>query len=157
MNQKRIEGVRLKNLRHVVKEQGHLTEIFRRNWTLDERPVEQVFQVTLMPGQITAWHAHQYTLDRLFVNLGTIKIVLFDGRPESPSRGLVNEFKMGLLRPSLLVIPPQVWHGVQNIGSEQGQIINLVDRAYQYTDPDHWRLPQDSPSVPYQWRADAAG
>jgi dTDP-4-dehydrorhamnose 3,5-epimerase len=31
-------------------------------------------------------------------------------------------------------------------------VINIVDRAYDYHDPDHWRVPDDSPHIPFSFR-----
>jgi dTDP-4-dehydrorhamnose 3,5-epimerase len=144
-----IEGVKVKEIKNVPKENGFLTEIFRTDWALDEGEVGQVFQVNLFPGGISAWHAHQFSTDRLFASLGLLKVILFDARSTSPTYKLINEFRIGLMRPTLIVIPPGVWHGVQNISQEVGCLINLVDRAYAYEDPDHWRLPFDSAQIPY--------
>jgi dTDP-4-dehydrorhamnose 3,5-epimerase len=145
----RIEGVRVKEVKHVPKNNGVLTEVFRGDWKLDEGVVQQVFQTTISPGGLSAWHVHQHTTDRLFVCLGLLKIVLFDGRESSPSRGWIDELRFGTERPALVIVPPGVWHGVQNIGTVEGLLLNLVDRAYCYEDPDHWRLPADSPKIPY--------
>lgn len=139
--QPRIDQVRLKEVKNVVKENGALTEVYRRDWRLDEGEVDQVFQVMLIPGGISAWHTHQFTTDRLFVSQGTIKVVLYDARQSSPTFGFVNEFRLGSLRPALVVVPPGVWHGVQNISGTPACLLNLVDRASAYKDPDHWRLP----------------
>lgn len=149
--QELIDGVRLKEVKNVAKDNGYLTELFRRDWSLDDGVVDQAFQVTLFPGAISAWHTHGHTVDRLFVVRGQVKVVLYDDRPESPTRGRLNEFRLGDLRPALVVVPCGVWHGVQNIGDERGAVINLVDAAYQYDDPDHWRIPQDSPEIPYRF------
>ena len=35
---------------------------------------------------------------------------------DSPTHRLVNEFRCGLARPTLILVPPGVWHGVHNIG-----------------------------------------
>ena len=91
------------------------------------------------------------TTDRLFVNRGLIKIVLYDAREASPTFGQINEFRLGNARPGLLIIPPKVWHGVQNIAQESSAILNLVDRAYAYEDPDHWRVDVNSPEIPYRF------
>ena len=40
-------------------------------------------------------------------------------------------------------------HGVKNIGHDPGLLVNAVDRAYDYERPDHYRLPADSPHVPF--------
>jgi dTDP-4-dehydrorhamnose 3,5-epimerase len=147
-----IAGVLVREVRNVLKDNGVLTEIFRLDWALDGGAVEQVFQVTLTPGGLSAWHTHGTTTDRLFVTHGHMKIVLFDGREDSPTHGRVNEFRFGIQRPALVVVPPGVWHGVQNLGNEPGSVLNIVDRAYRYEDPDHWRLPADTPKIPYSFR-----
>lgn len=146
-----IDGVRLNEIRHVPKENGYLTEIWRREWALDAGPVEAVFQVLLKPGGVSAWHAHQVTTDRLFANHGLVKIVLYDARKNSPTRGKLNVFRIGTVRPTLVIVPPGVWHGVENISGEPALLLNLVDRAYRYEDPDHWRLPADTNKIPYQF------
>lgn len=153
--QRLIEGVRLKEIRNVPKGNGFLTEIWRREWDLDALGVDQVFQVHLRPGGISAWHAHEITTDRLFVGDGILRIVLYDAREDSPTYGLVNEFRLGAVRPGLVIVPPKIWHGVQNIGNESGVIINLVDQAYHYENPDHWRVPMDSPDIPYRFPVDS--
>jgi dTDP-4-dehydrorhamnose 3,5-epimerase len=146
-----IDGVRIREVRHVPKQTGYLTEIYRRDWCVDDAPVGQVFQVSLDPERISAWHAHERTLDRLFVVEGLARIVVFDARAGSPTYGLVNELKFGEHRPALLVVPPRVWHGVQNIGARPMRMLNVVDEAYDYESPDHWRLPHDSPHVPFSF------
>lgn len=147
-----IDGVRIREVLHVPKQSGHLTEIYRADWALDAMPVGQVFQVTLNPGAISAWHAHAETTDRIFVNSGIMRIALYDAREGSPTRGLVNEFRFGVLRPALVVIPPRVWHGIQNVAATPSSVINIVDRAYDYEDPDHWRFPEESEEIPFSWK-----
>lgn len=147
-----IDGVSLQEVANVPKNHGYLTEVFRADWFRGLNvTVDQVFQVVLQPGGISAWHAHEKTLDRLFVNHGLIRIVLYDAREESPTRGLINEFRFGTVRPALIAIPPRVWHGVQNVSSESSSVLNLVDQAYRYDDPDHWRVAANSPHVPFTW------
>lgn len=150
-NQNFIDGVRIKEVKNVVKNNGFLTEIYRQDWELDSLTVDQIFQVSLLPGGISAWHAHEVTTDRIFVNTGLIKVVLYDARPESPTFGKIDEFRCGALRPMLIIVPPRVWHGVQNFTCEPAALLNIVDRAYQYDDPDHWRIPLDSPEIPYKF------
>ncbi|MEK6259466.1 MAG: dTDP-4-dehydrorhamnose 3,5-epimerase [Planctomycetota bacterium] len=144
-----IDGVRVKETKSVLGEQKALTEIFRCDWALDDEGIDQVFQVRLFPGAITAWHAHQHTTDRLFVSSGLLKVVLYDARQGSPTFGLVNEFRWGSLRPALVSVPPGVWHGVQNNSGETACLLNIVNRAYRYEDPDHWRLPWNTDKIPY--------
>jgi dTDP-4-dehydrorhamnose 3,5-epimerase len=147
-----IDGVALFEMKNVLGSHGHLTEIYRADWKLDEAGVEQVFQSVFEPGGVSAWHVHELTRDRLFVAAGAMRIVLYDPRPDSPSCGRINEFRLGSLRPGLVSVPPKVWHGVENLSNERAALLNLVDRAYCYERPDHFRLPADSDQIPYRFR-----
>lgn len=149
-----IKGVVVKEVKNVPKTGGVLVEVFRSDWSLDEGQVAQVFQVVLEPGSITAWHMHQVTTDRIFINRGLIKLVLYDARRGSDTYGRINEFRFGALRPGLVSIPPGVWHGVKNVDPGTSSLLNLVDKAYSYDDPDHWRLPGDTQEIPYDFASE---
>jgi dTDP-4-dehydrorhamnose 3,5-epimerase len=146
-----IDGVQLIEVRNVIANSGYTTEIFRRDWFGAQAEIDQVFQVTLGAHGVSAWHVHLDTTDRLFVNHGQVKIVLYDSREGSPTYGRINEFRLGERRPGLVVIPPGVWHGVQNLRAEESSVVNVVDVAYEYEDPDHWRLPVDTAEIPYSF------
>jgi dTDP-4-dehydrorhamnose 3,5-epimerase len=153
--QEPIDGVRIQEIRSVLTGSGYVTEIFRRDWELGDGTVDQVFQTTLSPGAVSAWHCHVNTTDRLMVNVGRMRIVLYDAREGSPTAGRLTHHLFGTPRPALVVVPPLVWHGVQNIGPGDAALINVVDAAYDYEDPDHWRLPADSPEIPYRFPSPA--
>jgi dTDP-4-dehydrorhamnose 3,5-epimerase len=146
-----IDGVEKFEPKNVLVRGGHLTEVYRDDWPITHGAIQQIFQRTLLPGAVSAWHSHGHTTDRLFALSGQLRIVLYDARPDSPTHGRINQFIYGSLRPGLVLVPPGVWHGVQNIGNEPGALLNFVDHPYRYQDPDHWRLPQDTPQIPFQW------
>ena len=145
-----IEGVVLKPILNVTKDNGILTEIWRADWGLDGLALGQVFQNLLAAGACSSWHVHRSTTDRIFVNYGLIKLVLYDARKGSPTLGRINDFRLGLVRPAMVVVPPGVWHLVQNLQETPSLLLNLVDRAYDYENPDHWRLPSDTEEIPYR-------
>ncbi len=144
-----IEGVQIRDVQNVIKNNGYLTEICRTDWLGENTHIDQIFQVALWPGGLSAWHTHELTTDRLFVTLGTLKIVLYDPRPGSPTFGQVNEFRVSHIRPQLIIVPPKVYHGVQNIGPETALLLNMVDVGYRYELPDHFRLEPDTSLIPY--------
>lgn len=150
VQQRLIDGVQVREVLNVPKSNGYLTEMYRLDWNLGPL-VDQIFQVVLLPGSVSAWHAHAATVDRLFAAFGLIRIMLYDGREDSPTSGHVNEFRFGTIRPATVLIPPRVWHGVMNIGDAPALLLNFPDRAYQYDDPDHWRIPADSPDIPVRF------
>ncbi|HLG43170.1 MAG TPA: dTDP-4-dehydrorhamnose 3,5-epimerase [Planctomycetota bacterium] len=137
-----IPGVKIQEIKRVSTAYGFLEELWRKDWGFGD--ADQVFQTTLMSGRISAWHSHGKTFDRLYVASGIVQIVLYDY-----VRRLVNELVYGDHRPALVVIPPGIWHGTRNVGPGPARVINVVDRAYSYTEPDHWRLPADTDQIPF--------
>ena len=151
-----IDGVSVREVRHVPRDHGVITEIFRPEWDPTGLPVVHIYQSRLYPGALGAWSCHQRSTDRLFVNQGQLKLVLFDGREDSKTRGFLMELHAGDARPSLVVVPPGVWHGLQNLGSTDALILNCPTEAYDYKDPDHYRLAYDSAEIPYTWNVGSA-
>ncbi len=49
------------------------------------------------------------------------------------------------------MVPPGVWHGLQNLGPSDALILNYPTDPYDYENPDHYRLPWDSSEIPYVW------
>lgn len=147
-----IHDVKIFESRWVNKSNGRLAEFYRRDWLDGSAHVDQVFHVVLVPGGLSAWHVHGETVDRLSVAAGHSRLVLYDARDDSPSRRQVLELLLSEYRPQLVIIPPGVWHGVENVGSSPAVIVNMPDRAYQYSDPDHWRLPPSTDQIPYRFR-----
>jgi dTDP-4-dehydrorhamnose 3,5-epimerase len=154
--ERHIDGVAIREVKHVPREHGVITEMYRADWDPTDLPVVHAYQSRLFPGAIGAWSCHAKSIDRLFVNQGHVKLVLFDGRDQSPTFGMVNELLCGDVRPMFVVLPTGVWHGLQNLGTGDALMINFPTSAYDYRDPDHYRLPWDSDQIPYQWTAASA-
>jgi dTDP-4-dehydrorhamnose 3,5-epimerase len=148
-----IENVVIREVLHVPRDHGVITETFRPEWDPTGQPIVHVYQSRLYPGAIGAWSCHAKSVDRLFVNQGHLKVVLFDGREESRTFGRIVELHVGDARPAFIVLPTGIWHGLQNLGSTDALVLNYPTHAYHYEDPDHWRLPYDTEQIPYTWRA----
>ena len=155
LHEELIEGVRFRPTRPVPHEDGHVTEVARASWDILARPLVQVHISTTLPGRVRAWGLHPAGTDRLFVVSGLLKLTVFDGRNDSPTRGLLNEFVVSEKNPALLIIPPNLYHGWKNIGTSEATIINMPDRMYDYEQPDALDLPWDSEAaarlIPYRW------
>jgi len=146
-----IDGVRLHEVRNVVTFNGVTTEVHRADWNVAGGDIVHIVHVALRPGVVSAWHMHRHQTDHVFCVSGTLKVVLYDDREGSRTRGKVDELVVSPYRPTLLVIPPGLWHGVVNIAGERSCFVNYFDRAYDYADPDEWRLPPDSEQIPYRF------
>jgi dTDP-4-dehydrorhamnose 3,5-epimerase len=150
-----IEGVRFRSARPVSHRSGHLTEAFRLDWGLTETPVVQVNVTITFPGKVRGWGIHRKTVDRLFAASGSFCIVCFDGRPQSPTHGCINEFLVGERNQGLIVIPTGIYHGWKNIGLVEAAIVSMPSQLYDHEGPDRWELPWDSDEaqklIPYRW------
>ena len=146
-----IEGVQLREVKHVVTGNGVTTELFREDWGIMKGDLVHMIHVSLRPWAISAWHMHKLKTDHLFVVGGAMRAVLYDDRDGSPTRGQVDVVHLSFVRPTLVVVPPEVWHGIQTLGSEPVNFVNFFDHAYDYADPDDYRLPADTPEIPYSF------
>ncbi|MDI3281087.1 MAG: dTDP-4-dehydrorhamnose 3,5-epimerase family protein, partial [Bacillota bacterium] len=81
-----IAGVRTKPLRFICDERGRLMEMFRCDDELFQK-FGQVYLTTAYPGVVKAWHYHKLQTDNFVVVKGMMKVVLYDDRPDSPTRG----------------------------------------------------------------------
>jgi dTDP-4-dehydrorhamnose 3,5-epimerase len=51
----------------------------------------------------------------------------------------------------LVNIPKFVWHAEQNIGDKDVVVIDLPTEPYNHKNPDKYRLPIDTPLIPYSF------
>jgi dTDP-4-dehydrorhamnose 3,5-epimerase len=146
-----IEGVVTKQLKQLADERGWLTEVIRSDW---EHFVKfgQVYITAAYPQIVKAWHLHRKQTDNIACIKGMVKLVLYDDREKSKTKGEVNEFVIGDKNLLLVQIPPEVWHGFKAIGEEYALVLNAPTEAYNYEKPDEYRLPPDTDKIPYDWK-----
>lgn len=145
-----IDGVTVREQRLIPDDRGFLMEMLRSDWP-EYRTFGQAYVTACYPGIVKAWHYHTKQWDHFSCVHGVAKVVLYDAREGSPTRGLVNEFYIGPVNPRLIVIPPFVYHGFTAVGTEAAVIVNIPTELYNYQTPDEHRLAFDDPSIPYSW------
>ncbi len=147
----RIAGVVLRQAVTHVDDRGELCEVYNPAWGLHEAPLVYVYQSMVRPHKVKGWIVHHLQDDRLFVSLGTLRIVLYDAREGSPTKGSVNEIFLGERNRGMVVIPRGVYHAVQNVGETDAYFINVPTRAYDHANPDKYRLPLDTDLIPFRF------
>jgi dTDP-4-dehydrorhamnose 3,5-epimerase len=145
-----IDGVTVKQLRPIPDERGRLMEILRAD-DPEFTKFGQVYMTTVRPGVVKAWHYHKKQTDNMVVVSGLAKIVLYDARDGSPTRGEVNEFFIGEPNPILVQIPNGVYHGMKGVGDREAIIINTVTEPYNHAKPDEFRVDPHDNEIPYDW------
>lgn len=145
-----IDGVAITKLRVVPDERGFLMEMFRSDDEQFDR-FGQAYITTTYPGVIKGWHLHNNQVDNIVCVKGMIKLVLFDPREDSPTRGEVQEIFSGDHNRIRIRIPKGIYHGWKCVSEIEAYIVNIPDQLYDYDDPDEHRLPFDSDRIPYDW------
>lgn len=145
-----IDGVRTRKLKRIPDERGYLMEMLRSDWPEFEA-FGQVYITAVYPGVVKGWHYHKHQTDYFICVAGMAKVVLYDARDDSPTRGEINEFFIGSLNPELVVIPAGVYHGFKGISQEVTLIVNVPTKLYNYEKPDEYRCPPHSDEIPYDW------
>ena len=111
----------------------------------------EIYFSTAYPGIIKGWHVHSLMTINYAVVKGTIQLVLYDQRPDSSTRGEVQEIIMGDHNYVLVRVPPGVVNGFRVIGTEEAIVANCASIPHDPT--EIVRIDPFSPEIPYQWKA----
>ncbi len=145
-----IDGVLVKPLKFMWDDRGRLLEIFRRDDPFFQQ-FGQVYVTTAYPGVVKAWHYHRLQTDHFAVISGMARIILYDNRNKSPTKGNIEEYFVGEYNPLLIRIPPLVIHGFEALGKTETLLLNCPSEPYNHEKPDEYRIPLGDPRIPYSW------
>ncbi len=145
-----IDGVLVKPLKVIPDERGFLMEIMRADDPFFEK-FGQTYLTVVYPGVVKGWHYHKIQVDHFCTVKGMAKVVLYDDREGSATRGEVNEHFMGEKNPIVLRIPAGVLHGMKGIGTEPAYIVNMPSEMYNHSAPDEHRVDPHVNDIPYSW------
>jgi dTDP-4-dehydrorhamnose 3,5-epimerase len=144
-------GVSLYDLTTHVDERGAVCEMFDFRWGWSDAPLVFAYHFTVRPGIVKGWGMHKLHEDRYCLIFGELKVVLYDDRPESPTRGLLSEIFLSEYRRQLINIPIGIWHADHNVGDKDALVVNFPTTAYDHVQPDKYRLPLDNDIIPYSF------
>lgn len=143
-----IKGVQVKPLRQILDERGKVMHMLKVG-DPEFQQFGEIYFSCVNPGAIKAWHIHKEMTLNYAVPHGHIKFVLYDNRPESPTRGEIQELFLGPDNYCLVTVPPMVWNGFKGMGAEVAIVANCATIPHSPDEIDR-RDPFDS-SIPYDW------
>ena len=110
----------------------------------------EIYFSTARPNAVKAWKRHKRMTLNLAVPVGTVHLVAYDDRADSPSINVFDEFILGPNdQYALITIPPMVWSGFQNIGTSDALVANCATTLH---DPDEVdQRNEDDPSIEFDW------
>ncbi len=138
----------MRPLRQIPDERGKVMHMLRRDDPWFQGFGEIYFSV-VYPGVVKGWHLHRRMTLNYAVVHGMIKLVLYDDREGSLTRGEIQEVFTGEEFYALVTIPPGVWNGFKGVGIKPAIVANCATEPHS-ADEMVRRDPQD-PTIPYAW------
>ena len=143
-----IDGIVITPLRQIPDERGKIMHMLRADDPQFERFGEIYFSM-VYPGAIKGWHLHTKMTLNYAVVAGMIKLVLYDPRPASPTKGEVQEIFLGEQNYARVKIPPGIYNGYKGIGTVPAIVTNCATLPH---DPaEMQRLDPFAKDIPYKW------
>jgi dTDP-4-dehydrorhamnose 3,5-epimerase len=143
-----IDGVQIIQLKRIPDERGTIMHMLRATDPHFQQFGEIYFS-TIYRNVIKGWHLHhEMTLNYACI-YGRIKLVIYDDREGSPTRGELMEIFLGPDNYSLVIIPPEVWNGFKGMSEPLAIVANCCTHVH---DPSRsQRLDPLSNHIPYDW------
>ncbi|HEY9850462.1 MAG TPA: dTDP-4-dehydrorhamnose 3,5-epimerase family protein [Leptolyngbyaceae cyanobacterium] len=143
-----IDGVLIHPLKQISDERGKVMHMMRCDDPHFEKFGEIYFSV-VYPNVIKGWHLHKEMTLNYAVVSGTIKLVLYDDRSDSPTKGNLQEIFLGDSNYALVKIPFGIWNGFKGVGIVPAIVANCATIPHR---PDEIvRLDPFDNSIPYDW------
>lgn len=144
-----IEGVVTQKLERHPDERGFFEELIRATDSFFKEGFGQLSHAVRHEGMVVAWHYHPTQVDWWYVASGKLRVVLYDLRKNSATKGEIQEFLMGEGEKGfVLKIPAMVAHGLKVLKGP-AELFYITSKTY---NPDEeGRIPQDDPKIGYDW------
>jgi dTDP-4-dehydrorhamnose 3,5-epimerase len=143
-----IDGVEIIPLKQICDERGKIMHMMRNDSPYFKKFGEIYFSL-VYPGAIKGWHIHKKMELNYSILNGMVKLVLYDDRPKSKTKGELMELFIGQDNYCLVKIPPLVWNGFKGIGTKPAIVANCATEPH---DPEEiMRKDPYSKDIPYDW------
>ena len=124
----KIEGVSVIKKQEIVDDRGKILHMLRTDDN-EFKKFGEIYFSFVNPQKIKAWHYHELMTLNYAVVDGEIKLVLFDNRPESKSKGVIQEFIISNKNHYLISIPPKIWNGFCSNNNQKA----IFSKLFRYT------------------------
>lgn len=145
-----IAGLSISPLREISDARGAVLHMVRHD-SEDFVGFGEIYFSEVRAGIIKGWKLHERQAQIFAVPIGHMRLVFFDDRKGSLTRGAVVSLELG--RPNnyrRVSVPPGLWYSFGCIGGDSALLANCASLPH---DPSETRsLPLDHPSIPYNWR-----
>ncbi|WP_078129392.1 dTDP-4-dehydrorhamnose 3,5-epimerase family protein [Leptospira alexanderi] len=149
MNEVLLEGIVITSLKEIFDPKGSVLHMIRVD-DPEYNGFGECYFSEVNPGSIKAWKIHKKQTQNFAVPSGKIRLILFDPREDSKTKGKVQEIILG--RPGnyqRVKIPPRIWYGFTCVSKEKAFVANFTDMPHDPAESE--RLPEYDPLIPFTW------
>jgi dTDP-4-dehydrorhamnose 3,5-epimerase len=145
---KLIEGVNIVPLRRIPDERGTVFHMLRST-DPHFKQFGEIYFSSIYSGIVKGWHKHALMTLNYACVFGRIKLVLYDDRQVSPTRGTIVEVFLGQDNYSLAMVPPGVWNGFKGMSEPFALVANCSTHAHDAS--QSVRMDPFKNDIPYDW------
>lgn len=144
-----IEGVDVFKLKQFANDKGDVLHMLRSD-AEDFTTFGESYFSEVLPKSVKAWKKHSIQTQNIAVPIGRIRMILYDDRDTSHTKGQLQEIILG--RPDSYYrvrIAPQIWYGFACLGDTAALLANCVDVPHDPSESEVLSI--DSFKIPFQW------
>jgi dTDP-4-dehydrorhamnose 3,5-epimerase len=141
-----IKDVIITQLKIIKDDRGSVMHMMRRDSGIF-KSFGEIYFSTIFKNSVKAWHLHkEATLNYACVS-GKVKLVLFDNRNKSSSKGVYEEIILSPKNYFLITVPPNIWNGFKGLDNGESIIANCLNLPH-----DEKEMVREDPlSVKFQY------
>lgn len=143
-----IDGVAIHPLKQIKDDRGSVMHILRKDdpWF---KAFGEVYFSSIKAGVVKAWKRHSKMIQSFAVPVGEIDLVVYDDRPESKTKGIIQKITVGVEHYGLVQIPSLVWYGFKGVASGESLIVNCASMPHDPSEVE--RIDVLDKYIPYDW------
>ncbi len=120
-----IHDIKITPLKIIEDNRGKVMHMLRKDSSIFSEFGEIYFS-TIYFNAIKAWHLHKESYLNYACPVGEVRLVLFDDREKSKTKGMYQEITLGPKNYSLITIPPNIWNGFKGVDQNESVIANCL-------------------------------
>jgi dTDP-4-dehydrorhamnose 3,5-epimerase len=143
-----IDGVVITKRKIIRDDRGQVMHMLRNNDKVF-KSFGEIYFSTINYNKIKAWHLHkEATLNYVCIK-GKVKLVLYDDRSDSSTKGKLEEIILSPDNYNLITIPNNVWNGFKGLDKEESIIANCLNLPH--NENEMVRIDPFDKSIDFNW------
>ena len=141
-----IDGIIITPLKKITHPRGDLFHIIKKS-SAGYIDFGEAYISTIIKNEIKGWKKHRHMTLNLVVPAGEIRIVIFDRRNSSATKGKFQEIVLSKENYLRLTIPPQLWVAFQGVSDNTNMLFNIADIEHDPSETSHLEIKE----ITYSW------